>query len=85
MDAAGGMIAMPRSFRADKAVGWNKPERAARGRSKGTRAKGSAHSRSKSGKSSASKSSKSKSSSVSKGAKKHVAPAASRKKSTHKA
>jgi CubicO group peptidase (beta-lactamase class C family) len=86
-DAAGGMIAMPRSFRADKAVGWNKPERAARGRSKGTRAKVSAHSRSKSGKSAASKSSKSKSksSSVSKGAKKHVAPAASRKKSTHKA
>ena len=29
---AGGMIAMPASFRADKAVGWNKPERSARGR-----------------------------------------------------
>ena len=34
-DVAGGPIAMPRVFRADRAVGWNKPERAARGRSKG--------------------------------------------------
>ena len=56
-DAAGGMIAMPRSFRADKAAGWNKPERAARGRHKGKHGKRSAHSsRGKSGKASASKS-----------------------------
>ncbi|MEO7455477.1 MAG: serine hydrolase [Gemmatimonadaceae bacterium] len=32
-DLEGGPIAMPASFRADRAVGWNKPERAARGRS----------------------------------------------------
>ena len=56
-DAAGGLIAMPRSFRADKAVGWNKPERAARGRSKGKRSKGAVQSsRSTSGRASASKS-----------------------------
>ena len=30
---AGGLRAMPRSFRSDRAVGWNEPERAARGRS----------------------------------------------------
>jgi CubicO group peptidase (beta-lactamase class C family) len=62
-DVAGGPIAMPRSFRADRAVGWNKPERSARGRHKGkhSSSKSSAHSsRSKSGKASASKSSKSK-------------------------
>jgi CubicO group peptidase (beta-lactamase class C family) len=80
-DAAGGMIDMPRSFRADKAVGWNKPERAARGRSKGKHAKASAHSRSKS----ATSSSKRKSSSVSKSAKKHVAPAVAKKQTRHKA
>ena len=69
-DAAGGLIAMPRSFRADKAVGWNKPERAARGRSKGKRSKSAVHSsRSTSGKASASKSrSKSGSSSAKKSA-----------------
>ena len=39
-DANGGLIAMPRAFRADRAVGWNKPERAARGRSKGRTSKG---------------------------------------------
>jgi CubicO group peptidase (beta-lactamase class C family) len=56
-DFAGGPIAMPRSFRADRAVGWNKPERAARGRSKGKKSKSSsAHSsKSKSSKASASK------------------------------
>ena len=55
-DDAGGPIAMPRLFRADRAVSWNKPERSARGR-KGKHSKSSAHSsRSKSGKSSASKS-----------------------------
>ncbi len=35
-DERGGLVAMPRAFRADRAVGWNKPERAAR-RSKGKR------------------------------------------------
>ncbi len=34
-DVRGGPIAMPRQFRSDRAVGWNKPERAARGRSRG--------------------------------------------------
>ena len=63
-DIQGGPIAMPRLFRADRAVGWNKPERAARGRHKGKHSKSSAHSsRSKSHRISASKSSKSKSSS----------------------
>jgi CubicO group peptidase (beta-lactamase class C family) len=85
-DNAGGMIAMPRSFRADKAVGWNKPERAARGRSKGKHSKSSAHAKSKSGKSAAArKSTKTKSSSASKSVKKHVASASPRKKPTHKA
>ena len=64
-DIQGGPIAMPHSFRADRAVGWNKPERAARGRHKGKHAKSSAHSsRSKSGKASASKRSKAKTSST---------------------
>ncbi|MEP6991572.1 MAG: serine hydrolase [bacterium] len=86
-DNAGGMIAMPRSFRADKAVGWNKPERAARGRNKG---KASA-SKSKRGKSSASKKSSSKKvttkksttrhSSATGSTKKHVASSA--RKATH--
>jgi CubicO group peptidase (beta-lactamase class C family) len=31
-DSRNGMIAMPARFRADRAVGWNKPERAVRGR-----------------------------------------------------
>ena len=85
-DAAGGMIAMPRSFRADKAAGWNKPERAARGRGKGKHGKGSAHSKSKHGKSATSrKSSGRKSSSVARSAKKHLASAAARRKSAHKA
>jgi CubicO group peptidase (beta-lactamase class C family) len=86
-DNAGGMIAMPRSFRSDKAVGWNRPERAARGRSKGKKGKSSASSRSKSGKSSSSKKSSSakrkKTSSSTSAAKKHVA--SSRKKSAHRA
>jgi CubicO group peptidase (beta-lactamase class C family) len=55
-DVAGGPIAMPRAFRADRAVGWNKPERATRGRSKGKKSKASTHSsKSKSSKASASK------------------------------
>jgi CubicO group peptidase (beta-lactamase class C family) len=83
-DNAGGMIAMPRSFRSDKAVGWNRPERAARGRSKGKKGKSSA-SKSKSSKSSSAKksSSKKKTSSSASAAKKHVASAA--KKSAHRA
>ncbi|MEP6731224.1 MAG: serine hydrolase [bacterium] len=47
-DFAGGPLAMPTSFRADRAVGWNKPERSARGRHKGKHPKSSAHSHSKS-------------------------------------
>ena len=43
-DAPGGLIAMPAAFRADKAVGWNKPERSARHSQKSKRGKGSAHS-----------------------------------------
>ena len=31
-DARGGMAAMPKAFRSDRRVGWNRPERAARGR-----------------------------------------------------
>ena len=66
-DVQGGPIAMPASFRADRAVGWNKPERAARGRSKGKRSKNAVHATaSRRSKASASKSSKSKSGSVSK-------------------
>ena len=86
-DNAGGMIAMPRSFRSDKAVGWNKPERAARGRSKGKKGKGSASSKSKSGKHSSarkSSSSKKKTSASTRTSKKHVASAAANK-SAHRA
>ena len=89
-DAAGGMIAMPRSFRADKAVGWNKPERAARGRHKGKHGKSTVHAHSKRGKASASKSSaakkssKSRKSSVSPSARKHVASEIAKKKATHR-
>ena len=82
-DNAGGMIAMPRSFRADKAVGWNKPERAARGRAKGRKGKGSAHSRSKHG-SSAKKSPRHKGASLSHSrGKTHVASAATQRKAAH--
>jgi hypothetical protein len=80
-DVAGGPIAMPRLFRADRAVGWNKPERSARGRHKGkhSSSKSSVHkSRSKSGKASASKSSKSKVSSKAKKATVKVATARKR-------
>ena len=86
-DNAGGMIAMPRSFRSDKAVGWNKPERAARGRSKGKKGKSSASSKSKSSKHSSAKkssSSKKKTSSSTGTSKKHVASATA-KKSAHRA
>ena len=40
-DVPGGMMTMPSKFRADKAVGWNRPERAARGRNKGKHGKSS--------------------------------------------
>jgi CubicO group peptidase (beta-lactamase class C family) len=79
-DVAGGPIAMPRSFRADRAVGWNKPERAARGRSKGKHGKSSAHSKSKSGSKSSASKSKSKSSSSSKAKKSAVRVASSKKR-----
>lgn len=52
-DVAGGPIAMPRAFRADRAVGWNRPERSAR-HGKGRRGKAS-RSHSKSSKHPASK------------------------------
>jgi len=79
-DVAGGPIAMPRSFRADRAVGWNKPERAARGRNKGKHGKSSAHSKSKSGSKSSASKSKSKSSSSSKAKKSAVRVASSKKR-----
>lgn len=85
-DNAGGMIAMPRSFRADKAVGWNKPERAARGRAKGKKGKSALHSRSKRGTSSkkVTKGTKRKSASPSAAHRKgHVASTASHRKSAH--
>ena len=75
-DVAGGPIAMPRSFRADRAVGWNKPERAARGRSKGKKSKSSAHS----SKRSKSKASSSKSKTSSSKAKKSAVKVASARK-----
>ena len=85
-DNAGGMIAMPRKFRADKAVGWNRPERAARGRAKGRKAKSTAHSRSSKhgASSSAKKSTKRKSASVSTSRHKtHAASGAARRKAAH--
>jgi CubicO group peptidase (beta-lactamase class C family) len=50
-DSEQGILSMPASFRADRAVGWNRPERAARSRSARSRGKASArasHSSSKS-------------------------------------
>ncbi|MEO8560814.1 MAG: serine hydrolase [bacterium] len=42
-DSRDGLLSMPRSFRADRAVGWNRPERSARSRSaKSRRGKSSA-------------------------------------------
>jgi CubicO group peptidase (beta-lactamase class C family) len=54
-DAAGGPIAMPASFRSDLGVGWNKPERSARGHhakrgGKSSHAKSSRSSKAKGGK-----------------------------------
>ena len=71
-DVAGGPIAMPKVFRADRAVGWNKPERAARGRSKGRTSKSVKARSAKSSKSKAS-ASKSKSSKSSASARKPTA------------
>ena len=85
-DNAGGMIAMPRSFRSDKAVGWNRPERAARGRHKGRKGKSSAHAKSKRARSSSvkkSSSAKKKVSSSVSHSKKHVA--VTHRKAAHRA
>jgi len=71
-DLRGGMLDMPKSFRADRAVGWNKPEhvsrsktsrarRAAQARARAARAKKTSH-KSSSSKSSHASASKSKSS-----------------------
>jgi CubicO group peptidase (beta-lactamase class C family) len=75
---SGGLVALPRSFRSDKAVGWNRPERAARGRSKGRRSKSSSLSSGKSSKHSHGGKSSKKSSSHS------TSHGASHKKATHK-
>ena len=61
-DSREGILEMPDSFRADRAVGWNRPEHAARSRSARNRhGKSSAHS-SRSARSSKAKASKAKSS-----------------------
>ena len=62
-DENGVLAAMPRAFRADRAVGWNKPERAARGRSKGKVKKSTSRSKASASKSKASSSKAKKSSS----------------------
>jgi CubicO group peptidase (beta-lactamase class C family) len=60
IDSREGLLDMPRSFRADRAVGWNRPERAVRSRSaRSRRAKASARSRSAKAKASARAKSKS--------------------------
>ena len=87
-DNAGGMIAMPRKFRADKAVGWNRPERAARGRARGRKGKGKGKAHSRSSRHGASgssrKPSKHKSASTStRHHKTHVASGAARRKAAH--
>jgi serine-type D-Ala-D-Ala carboxypeptidase len=62
-DSRSGILEMPEKFRADRAVGWNRPEHSARSRSARSRhGKSSAHSRTSKAKASKSKSSKSKSS-----------------------
>jgi CubicO group peptidase (beta-lactamase class C family) len=53
-DSEQGILSMPASFRADRAVGWNRPERAVRSRSARSRAKASARSHSSRSKSKAS-------------------------------
>jgi len=64
-DLEGGMLDMPKSFRADLAVGWNKPERVTRAQASRARRAAQAKARAKkasSHKSSASRSSSAKSS-----------------------
>ena len=43
-DSRDGLLSMPQSFRADRAVGWNRPEHVSRRGAKGRRGRGSAHS-----------------------------------------
>jgi CubicO group peptidase (beta-lactamase class C family) len=78
MDYGDGMLEMPAKFRADRAIGWNRPERVARSRHSrlhtsvsagriGTKSSGAkSHSKSKSGKAAAAKSSHSRSKSSAK-------------------
>ncbi|HET9683773.1 MAG TPA: serine hydrolase [Gemmatimonadaceae bacterium] len=63
-DLEGGMLDMPKSFRADRAVGWNKPEHVKRARTSRARraAEARAHARAKAKKASSHKSSSSRSS-----------------------
>jgi CubicO group peptidase (beta-lactamase class C family) len=60
-DSRGGVLSMPRSFRADRAVGWNKPEHTARS-SKKSRAAAAARARARARTAKAKKSASSKSS-----------------------
>ena len=85
-DLPGGMIAMPAAFRADKAVGWNRPVRSARRAHKSKHGKSSAHaSRSSTrAKASASKSGKSKSSAASSKSKRAASSSSSKANSTRK-
>jgi CubicO group peptidase (beta-lactamase class C family) len=76
-----GMLSMPRSFRADRAVGWNRPEHAARSRSARSRRAKSSHSSARSSRSS----SKSKASARSSSASKSKASAKKSSASKHKA
>ena len=63
-DLEGGMLDMPKSFRADRAVGWNKPEHVKRARTSRARraAEARAHARARAKKASSHKSSSSRSS-----------------------
>lgn len=63
-DLQGGMLDMPKSFRADRAVGWNKPEHVKRARTSRARraAEARAHARARAKKASSHKSSSSRSS-----------------------
>ena len=81
-DSRSGVLDMPRSFRADRAEGWNRPTHVARSRSKSRRAKRSTRSHSKS-KAVASKSGR-KSSGSKASAKKSSSKKASAKKSSGK-
>jgi len=61
-DSRDGILEMPDSFRADRAVGWNRPERTARRSRHGKSSARASHSRSSKAKASKAKSSKSKAS-----------------------